>query len=286
MPHQITALKQSTTVIDGIVNGSISPGLELFLGRSDSLKYATAVAIAQQRPAAQFGSLKIAAMNTLFGIDGQAISATPLDFYTVVRTTGGSFLTTGEKISVNKGIIVPRTLSVRQGTPAVITYAVIMGGTAADAAPFSTLSAQTAPVGMTVDEAFFLGAVTKGSGDLLEIVGWDIDFGFQIDVQMCDGWQFPACVAWSVQQPTIRILSQESTALVAVTVDGDDDTVTLKLLKFLEGGFRAGTGDLTFSTHENIMHVESLGGNSGDDAETAIVVVPVFDGTNAPITVA
>jgi len=195
LTHQITALKQSTTVIDGIVDSSISPGILAAILAADSQPYPHLVMIGEQKPQATFTGIKIGSLITQFGIDGQAINATPLELYTLDTATGGSRGSGGEKISVVKGLIVPTTLSASQGNaPATLSYLIAAGGTDADAAPMSVTSDQTAPALTSDDEAFFLGAVTLNSADIGPVDSVNIDFGFNVVQRGGSGDQYPSIV--------------------------------------------------------------------------------------------
>jgi len=283
--HLITALKQGATVIDGIVDSRINPGIELFIAGADSQKYNHYLCVNEARPVASFTTLKIAAAITQFGIDGAAISATPLDLYTVDSEAAGSRGSTGEKVSITKGLIVPRQLVAVQGQWATITYDVFMGGTTADAAPFAVTSDQTSPTGIALDELFTLGEVKLNSADIGPCQNYTLDFGFAVDQVMADGKVYPVQVYWRVQQPIITATTLLPEALATITVPGTSNTMTFQLQKCLEGGTRAGSGHKTFTTNENYVHVETFGGSHNDLAHTEINCVPCCDGTNAPIVV-
>jgi len=283
--HTIACLKRGETLIDGIQESGVSPGLTHFLIGGDNSAYNRMVSINEQRPTARFTTVKVAAAITALGLTGLAIGATPLEIWFNDFDNEGSRKTTGEKINVTGGIVAPRTLDAEQGAIARIAYELVMAESDGTV-PFTATSAQTVPTGADVDESFRLGDVTVYGASIGPVLGVSIDWGFVIKTIMGNDSIFPVLVAIEHVQPRITIRTLKPEALVAVGASGTDDLWEIELLANEQGGGLAGVGDKVFSTHLNHSHVESLSGTYRGEAVTTIMVEPIFDGTNAPITVA
>jgi len=282
--HFIQALKLNTTTLDGMQEQEIDPGIEEFLASGDSRAFNTLATINRQWPKVPFTTLKIANAMTLFGIDGYEISANPLECYTVEADHAATRKTTGEKINVTAGIVVPTQLSVKNEPGATLAYTAF-GGAEDGTIPFAATSAQTVPIGLDIDELFRAGDVTINSVSVGPVSGYTIDFGIEVEVQIDPTTAFPTLVYIKKHAPKITILSQKATSLVQMGVSGNDDLVSLSLLKCESAGTIAATGHKTFATHKNFVRVGKLGGSHNEPAETEIVVDCLYDGTNAPITV-
>jgi len=284
--HYIKCLKLDTTYLDGIQNFNLDPGVALALLSGDSAPYNTYATIDRIRPVLPFSSVHVAEHHTLFGIDGYEISANPLEAWCVDADHATTRKATGEKINITKGLVIPRSLSAGLAPPAIITYAAIIGGEDG-AAAYAVTSAQTVPTAADLSEAFRAGDCEINSSSVGPIVSWNIDFGFEISYDWDLGQGvWPVMVSIDRHNPVITIRTKMPTALATVSVDGSALLVTCKLLKCAAGGGLAGANDLTFSTHENFITVTALGGSTGDKAETEIRAECLYDGANAPITVA
>lgn len=282
MSHYITALKLGATLIDGIQDSDIDPGIEHSLHKSDGMAWNTMVVLDASDPKISFASKKIDALLSVFGLDGYKISATPLDAYTIGADLGGSLLTTGEKISMTSGVVVPMRLSASQKPGATLQYQAF-GAKSDGAAPWTVTSAQTAPTGMLLDELFRSGDVTIGGASIGPVAGFDIAWTNVVPQDRGDG-MFPMMVNVETLQPVITVRSRKVTAAAQVTLAGSASVMVLNLLECTAGTGLSAAGPV-LTTHLNAVFVSKLSGSQTDKAVTEITCVPVYDGTNSPITI-
>ena len=283
--HFISALKLATSTIDGIVDSSVEPNIETILAGGDSLQWNTWASIESHRPQARFTTVKIGNAITTLGLAALAITESPLEIYTVLATHKGDRAATGDKINVTDAIVVPMTLEAAIGGAPTLSYGVFMGkedGTA----PYAVTTAQTIPTGLTVDELWRIGDVDVNSSSIGPVIGWTIDFGYQVEQDIDPESLYPTLVIVKLGQPRITIRTKSPTAIDDITLAGSSNVVALTLQARTIGGGIAATGHKVFSTHQNVVHVNSLGGSHGERAITEITCEPVFDGTNNPVTVA
>ena len=283
MAHTIACIKYNTSVIGGIQSSSFSSGLEQWLLSGSESIYATFAAVNRIAPVCRFTSILIDVLLDLAGVTGLKIDTYPLEFWTQGFVDGGTRATTGEKITVDKGILYPVRLTLADGEPATIEYQA-MAGSAAGTVPVTLASAQTVPTTATISELFTLGAVTIDT-DQAPVQRVEIDFGITCRQQFGSGSVYPTMVYVESIEPRITLTTNKVTAFVGHTLVGKPSTISITAAACTQGGVRTGTGDKVFTTSESFMFPGTVGGSSRMPAATDITVTPTHDGTNPIITI-
>lgn len=281
----IGRVSYNTTTIAGITSGEVSPNVSVSHGQSDGEAYPRMVVFDAAKPAATFTTLRIADAITALGLTGLELGTYPLNLYTVLAAHGGMRASTGTKFSFLKGIVVPMRIEATQKGDASIQYQVFAG--AADgSAPYTITDGQTLPLVSTdnLDILYRAGDVTVDGTSVGTVLGFTIDFGVTVRQEIGDG-PWPNLVTIETYRPTITIRSRKPGAAAQITTSGDDGIVVMTLAAFSNGGGLTSASDLGLTTHVNYVHVSRLSGSNSEFVTTEITATPVYDGTNAPITV-
>ncbi|OQB96827.1 MAG: hypothetical protein BWX86_00539 [Verrucomicrobia bacterium ADurb.Bin122] len=284
MPLRIHCLASSSTVIDGIQDCRLANNIEYELARGDGVPFTTFVAERQRRPTSTFVTKKLGPATTLFGLAGYKISATPLDLWFADEDNGGTIGTTGTKVSVTKGIVVPRSLAAPCGQAASLTYELAAAKTDGTA-PYAVTDAATFPTGALLDELNMLTGVTIGGVAVPQLRQVSIEWNPRIRTIHADSAQYPILVALEDLQPVIRISTYKDVAL-STYLTGAVAAVVITLSKCENGGRFALTGHKTLTTYVSGGAAESLAGSISQPAETELVIQVAWNGTNSPIHIA
>lgn len=116
-----------------------------------------------------------------------------------IRTTGGYLFT------MANGLMLPRRLSVSQGSEASMEFEAI-GYNSSGTIPFTYASTTDALLSPTQNVAYTLGPVVINGATTLNLVqGWDLDFGIGESVSMGDGATWPKHAGIISRMPSIAI---------------------------------------------------------------------------------
>lgn len=281
----IQCLQLNSTKYDGIVDMRFDPGLDVQKEGSDSNPRAQIATAIPKRPRLEWTTKKVSAHNTLFGIDGYAVSANALEAYGVTAAAGSSPRgTTGNKINVTNGVVVPMRLTADM-TTAQIAYACYCGGIGAGTVPYTVTTGQTVPTGPTLSEAFALGAITRAGSAIGGVTSCNIDFGFAVTQQMDPGKEYPVLVYILTHEPVISIGAMDDSLLNALTPAGSGDAIVITLKKKAAAGAYSGSGDITLTTNLEYVAMSNWAGTHNNPAEASVDVHCLWDTVNAPIVV-
>ena len=279
-------------LIDQIVEQSVDTGLlPVFLGGNDSV-YARAMAVGSQRPRIRFATTALATALGVSGAAGLSLdagAAAAVDLWFQKRAEGGTF-TAGSvhtKISVHEGLMVPRSLDAVAGQPAVIGYEIIpvYDGTIEPLIIAASQALVGTPGG---DEGFDVGPVVINGVQLDGIQEIHVDFGITVVDELANGKAWPIYASIMGITPSIRLVTTEADALSTFgldgTIQGATDSVVF-LTKMAVGATRNAdnSGDhISVTVDDGQILVSSVGGS---DARAEVLILPTWDGTNAPIVV-
>ena len=279
---KIACAKLGLVIIDGIQSSRLTPGLVEILSRGDGAPFDSHVSIERIEPRAEFTTKQIANAITALGLaHGTVVAATPLEIWTQLIAEQGTRAVTGTKLNITDAVTFPMAINAVKGQDAVITYGVAMAKSTG-VAPYGVTDAQTVPTTALLDAVYRLGDVTINTS-MSPVKSINIDFGYQARFQHGEGiWPILCYIEQS--QPLITIETELPTALSTLTVSGSDDIIGFTLAKRAQGGGLAGSGDLVFATHVQLVMPDGFSGGLDDLVVTSIRCRPVFDGTNNPIT--
>lgn len=291
-------LNRDTDVLIGqMVDQNIGLGISRFLEGSDGEVDNRYTAINEQKPMIGFTTTAIAVALAQAGISGVAIDVdTPatlgsLEAFFHLLVEGGTRAATATKITINEGILIPRTLSASQGGVARFSceaHATYDGTND----PLVLLASQTLPtVTPGVAELFTLGPVQLNGVAVNGVVDVSIDFGIELIVEGSDGEVWPRFVGIMRRQPIISFTTPDAGLLSTLGITGDAQGATdsvVYLRKIAEGGTReldATAEHIKISVDEGMVYVEDASASHGGRYALRCTLLPTFDGTNAVLVI-
>ncbi|MBI5618185.1 MAG: hypothetical protein HY943_18020, partial [Gammaproteobacteria bacterium] len=176
--HVLCAMKINGTTIDQIKEQSIDPRIREALVDADGAVDPTYAAIMECDPVMSFQTTDLPGFLALCGISGLAISANVVLYYQKcsedgIRVSGANHKT----VTIAAGMVIPRSISARQGGEAVLSFDVIARSTDGLASPIALASGVALPTGLAVDVLFTAGP-WKLNGSMQEgLQSIDFDFG-------------------------------------------------------------------------------------------------------------
>jgi len=276
------------TLITGIVNQRVDPGIVAQALAADGMADPTYAAVQTQDPTVGFTTQALKAAIDACGISGLGISATPLILYLQklgdlgVRASGASHL----KLTIARGLLVPRILQGRRGgAPATIEYAltVLWDGTSD---PIVAEADQALAGTPGVDQAYTVGPVRINSASVAldntqEIT---VDFGLQVSVGRKDGEVWPRDAAIISRRPTIRVTSLDAEILSTFGPSGAaqsdvDSEIWLQKIDRLGTRVPAATAEhIKIAVDDGLITPLPIGASQDGEAEGGLLITPVFDG--------
>jgi hypothetical protein len=286
----ISAWKHSTTLLKGLQNTSLSPGVQLLIHAANGAANPSHVSIGQIEAAITFDTLAIkTAMAGLGGITGVALASDTFYLQKLLADGLRAGATSHIKVVAAVGIIVPTILRTPARKAAVESYRAVPRSTDGVTAPLTFTAAQSLEAAQDlVPEVYTLGVVTINGTELEMVEEVTIDFGNKLDINYGTGHVYPTFTGIIEQSPIITLATNDVGALVswglAGAIQGGTNDSTIILNNQILGGVR-GSSPITFSLDEGLYVFEDISGNQGDKYAGRIRMTPVYDGTNAIIAV-
>jgi len=281
--YGISALTRGAATLDGIISSSVSSGVTNFLETGDDAPFGSFLGVSGMAPVLSYQTAHIATHLGITGVDGLAITGTPLVAHFVERSTDGVRESAGASASLYAGMLLPRTIEASQGQIATLSCEAVAPGDDANA-PLA-FGAVAPPAYDEQIERYTLGPILVDGTDAGYVQSCSIEFG--IDYQLRRGgdmtWaQYGFIAAF---RPTIRFTTLDATRAAAWGASGAALPVSVQLTALSQTTTtgRAASGHITFATTKSRVVANPLGG-SGDSA-TEVMITPAWDGTNHPITV-
>ncbi len=283
----------SDVLIDQISDQNLDAGLmEMILGGAGEV-YNRFVAVQGQAPRVGFATSKIKTALDKCGAAGLALDADNiLEMFFQAVAEGGTRegVTSHLKLSVNEGLLVPRTIEAPHGGRAVLTYEGIATWDGTND-PVVLLANQTLPGTPAVDEVFTAGPVEINGVALTAIQNISIAFGISEMVVGGDGEVWPSFVAIQGIQPIITITTLDVLVLNTLDLEGKAQTASdsvVYLRKIAKGGTRvpeATEQHISFTIDEGRIATRTVGGSHGVPLAAIVQITPTYDGTHAPVAV-
>jgi hypothetical protein len=278
-------LNRVTDVLLGqMVDQNINLGISRFLEGSDGEVDNRYVSISEQRPMIGFTTTALAVALGVAGISGTPLDVdTPatkgsLEAFLQLLVEGGTRAATATMLTINEGILIPRTLSASQGAVARLSleaHATYDGTND----PIVILAAQTIPtVTPGVAELFTLGPVQLNGVAVNGVVD-------------SDGEVWPRFVAIMRRSPTISFTTPDAGILTTLGITGDAQGATDSVVyfrKIAEGGTReldATAEHIKISIDDGMVHVEDLSASHGARHGVRCTLIPTWDGTAAVMVI-
>jgi len=294
--HTISSVKHGTTVVNGIVNSSFSPGLvELLLNGSGKVETGF-VGVVGAVPELSFTTTSIETALKPFltssnPLNGVAIAASNfLFFYEKIANTGTRTAgATHVKATVAAGMIVPVTLTVNHYGAATIGYRVICLSADGTTAPIAFAATQALDGSIAVaDELWTLGSVAINGTTLDGVTSVSMSFGNNVEVTGGDGNPYPEFAAILNRRPSITVATTNlddfvSWGLLGAAQGATDSVVTLKKVDN-DGTIAAGA--ITLTVDAGRISYRDISGSDGSRIGASITITPRYDGTNEVIAIA
>lgn len=290
--HTLYACDAGGNLIDEITDFRLASNIVRMmqpLGGDVEPKY---VCIASQSPSISFTTLALARGLAAVGADGLALSSPGVFFLQKMTQDGKRAGALAHlKLTVNAGIVVPRTLRATQGGYASLDYECVCryNGTLEPIVPLASQSLAGAPV---VDEKFTVGTVNINGAALTGIKEITIDFGLQLVLDISEGDIWPTFIAIDARMsPLITIRTSDALAFNTFGLDGTAQSATDSEVYFRKKAMD-GTNEadatvehIKVTIDQGIITCEEVGGGSPGTLESLVHIAPTYDGTNATMAI-
>lgn len=292
--HSLFAVVVGSTTLGGISQQNISLGTEVRGEPRSGELYTRQQAMVAQAPRAGFTTDHIAAGLNLCGGSGLSISDLANGLILHLQKMGKTGPLSGSvhrKYTLVDGVMVPTTLSVSHGGDATLGFdmAATYDG---DNDPVQIADDQALPTQSTVVQTFTLGPITIGAVTIDNLKSLEINFGLQVVTEGADGDIHPTEVGVVAVQPiiTLRGIDPEWLKAANIPLTGKATThanTAIYLRKRTATGFVAdATEEHIKFTADGLAYVDDAMSASGmDSAETSLILMPEYDGSNAPIVI-
>ena len=294
----IINLNRTTDVLLGqMVDQNIGLGISRFLEGSDGEVDNRYVSINEQKPMIGFTTTAIATALGLAGISGVGIDVDvpltlgSLEAFFQLLVEGGTRAATATKLTINEGILIPRSLSASQGAVAKLSmeaHATYDGTNN----PIVLLASQTIPtITPGVAELFTLGPVQINGVAVNGVTDLSVEFGIELIVEGSDGEPWPRFVAIMRRSPSISFTTPDAGLLTTLGISGKAQGATDSVVyfrKIAEGGTRkldATAEHIKISIDEGIINVEDASASHGSTYGLRCTITPTFDGTAAVLVI-
>jgi len=287
----------SDTFFDQLSDQSIAAGIsEMLIGASGEV-YNRFSGVGQQDPRISFTTSKLATALDAIGLNGvsfeKATGVTALDLFFQAYAQGGirGGAGTNLKLTMNKGILIPRTLTADQSGP---------GGLELEAIPtwdgtndiVSIAKDQDLVGSPDVDEIFLAGPVSLNGTSLDSVISINVDFGITLRGPIfSEGAVWAKFVAVETTQPRITITTLDLEAIHTLGISGSAQSATdslIYLVRAKEGGTREANGEskhIKLAVGEGLIFVDREAGSQGSEGTADIIILPTYDGSNDPIVI-
>lgn len=283
--------------INGTVVGGVrSQGLESRLNEinisADGQVDPTFSAIMESAPMFSVETHSIKALLALVGINGLAISSTVILY--LVRTAANGIRASGSvhmTITINAGMVIPRTIQASQGQPATYRADIIAVASDGETSPVSFATNVALPAGLGVVQLFTVGPCNINGTNYPGVQSFSFDFGLQEELAYADGGVIPNRVHIAQRRPRLVVGFDDasvvaSLAALFVAQGATDSVVYLRQMDRL--GTRksaASSSHISFGVDDGIWKAVNLSGDHPNYAGPSLECMPVYDGTNAIVNI-
>jgi len=272
--------------IDSIQNLSFGANTDVFKDVLTGEVEPRFVSTNSHNPTITIDTLNIKAILDLAGLNGKEITGGNFTTF-LKRLAGGGVILAGSshlKLTVNEGILIPRTITAAQNGQATASYecAPRFDGTN-DPVEFS--DGQVLAGAINDNQIWTVGKATV-NGIPIQITEINVDFGFDLILEGSDGDPFASFVSINFRQPTVSIKTADASLAAQIKAKGQRITsgVIFYLRKMAQGAQRdsdISTTHIKFTIAEGSMLFNTLDASGNEISNSEIMVHPVFDGTNS-----
>jgi len=285
------------TFFDQVQDKGFSPGITEILAGGDGGIYNLFAGVGQQDPRGTFATQAVAKALSAVGINGvdfaKATGVTALDLYFQAYAQGGTRGGDGTntKLTFNKGILLPRTLTADQTTPAQIALeaAAIWDG---DNDPVSIAVDQNLPGTPAVDEIFYAGPASLGGVQLDSVSSLNWDFGRTLlGPLFSDGdvWGKYTGIQSGQSRITLTGLDLELINILGLTGQKQEVGECIIYLKRAEhGATRYADGasqHIKLEIDKGLAFVDDESASQGSEGTVSVTILPIPNGADDPVQI-
>lgn len=282
----------SDNIYGGITSQSIDTGAEVNSEVTAGAPNPQFGEIAQSQAGGNFVTHDISAMLQKIGLTGLCMSGgtTPgFAIYTLAKDACGSIASGSvhRRLKIPNALVVPQSLSVRQGQRASLTCQVMSFYDGTNN-PIQVETSIAAPSGMTDLIGFHLGPVIVGSFAIGQVTSVDINFGNQIVPEYDDGEIWPTSLHIERQQPVITINTHDvvefgtNIPLTGLLGTHANTSIVLRKRSIGTGAFVSGANHIKL-TAGGVCLVRETQASGNSPHSMTIQITTLDDGTNAMI---
>lgn len=294
--HTLYGIECASTVVGGVGSLDIGNDVSLVEDASSGEAFNRFIALQRCRTVGNLQSKSVAALlaqSTLLGASIASMSG-GLKLYGYKAVDGGlrAGATSHRKFTVNKGLLVPRPITVTHPDDAVMSAEIACAYNGTNL-PIVETDSQSVPSGLTDAERFGIGPVTLESVAISQITSLTIDPGVTYELVGSDGDEFETFV-WvprvtpriTIRSTNILEMASGSIPYVGLALTHANTAVYLRK-RALGGQWVADETEehIKFTLAGMAYVSQPFRASNNAAAEIEIVCVGRYDGTNNPLTV-
>jgi hypothetical protein len=285
--YTIAGISAGGTIFKDIRDTTLSPNLQMALLGASGTAYQTFVAIAAMRPALDFSSGDLKTI--LAKLTNQIALAISGDFLIWFQkmAEGGvrSAGSTHTKGTVAKGLLIPVSISLRDGQDATITCQLLMTSADGSTSPLALTGSQALVAAAGAAAGWTLGPVSINGTALEGVEEVTINFGISPAVLGASGMIYPTFAGVMRVDPTISIVAASidefiSWGLTGAAQGATDSTIYIQ--DMAEGGVR-GSAPIICTVDEGMFVSDAVPAADGQHTRHRITLKPTYDGTALPL---
>jgi len=275
--------------LHGVTRLAVTPGNRIIRPRGDGYLYPTRVYTSQILPVIDFTTMDVATALALgtntFGLYGIALSAA-FSCYLTERTADAGLATTGEKLAVSTGMVVPVRLSVARGEAAQLELRVHARSTDGTTNPLSRTADQTVPASAALTSCHTIGKVMINGSELAAYLVDRIEYDPGIEVITLGGDLYPTKLYIGAVNPRFTIEISDTDALATLGLTGLAQNTTdsvISLRKFDPNGGRVAdvtAEHITFTIDDGLVWAEQVEGDQDGTDRVRVIFEPAWDASN------
>lgn len=287
-------VESQSTLIGGISQYDLGSGTNVANEVTSGQVYPEFLSITAQKPVTSFTTLQIARALGVCGLTGLAITGTGLKYYLQKHEEGATRDSTSvhRKLTINKGIIVPRTLTCDHQGDAELSYDVVVTYDGSND-PVVINDSVAVPSGLADDERFTLGPATIGAISMPQIRQLQIDFGVNAVSEGADSdiWDRYVSIRDIKPMLTLRGIDPTWFAAASIPLIGKAAThanTSIYLRKREEGAtlLADATAQHVKFTADGMATIETIARVGGGEPSETVLTMPLdYDGTNDPLVI-
>lgn len=215
----------SSKYIPGCQGQGIGYGAQGIEMAGDGNAFASFLAMATSDITVSIETAAIKSALTAVGATGAALADAAIYFQNYGADGFPASGSAHDKATIASGLIVPTSLTLREGAPATIGYQAFAMDNGTDPVILWE-SSQALPTDVPIAEAYTLGPVKLGATLLDCVQSVTIDFGVSVQGTRCNGGGYVQHLRIPAVRPSIRIQTAMPINMSVITADGSGSSAT------------------------------------------------------------